>query len=279
LLRGKCLVLAYHGIVPDGAPPAGERNLFVTQREFAAQLDMLSEVADVVPLARVDEGGEQARPRVAITLDDAYRGAVCEGVAELVKRQLPATMFVSPARLGGHTFWWDALTSANGMLDERVRQFALSMLRGHDERVRSWAASAGIPTSCGLPEYARTASRAELRAAVARPGITAGSHTWSHANLSRLNVAEIMSEVARSRGWLKSEFGERAIDWLAYPYGLDSVAVHHALADASYAGGLRIVGGWHLPSSVPRFARPRLNVPAGLSVAGLRARAIGAMAS
>jgi peptidoglycan/xylan/chitin deacetylase (PgdA/CDA1 family) len=118
-----------------------------------------------------------------------------------------------------------------------------------------------------------------LREAVSLPGITVGSHTWSHVNLSRLSITEIQLEIGRSRAWLKAQFGSKAIDWVAYPYGLDSVAVHHALADVSYAGGLRIAGGWHHHSRVSPFARPRLNVPSGLSVAGLKARVLGGIPS
>src|SRR5450759_1359036 len=71
---GKRLILAYHGIVPEGEAPAGERALFIRQRDFAAHLDVLAEFADVAPLDDIDEMGD-GRPRVAITFDDAYRGA------------------------------------------------------------------------------------------------------------------------------------------------------------------------------------------------------------
>ena len=79
-VQGKRLILAYHGIIPEGATPAGEPALFVAQRDFAMQLDVLAAEADVVPLDRIDEPGN-GRPRVAITIDDAYRGAVNRGSA------------------------------------------------------------------------------------------------------------------------------------------------------------------------------------------------------
>jgi peptidoglycan/xylan/chitin deacetylase (PgdA/CDA1 family) len=274
-LRGQRLILAYHGIIPDGAPEAGERTLFIRQRNFAAQLDMLAEIADVAPLDKIDEEGD-GRPRVAITLDDAYRGAVCEGVEELVARSLPATIFVAPSRLNGHVFWWDALAGA-GSLDARVRDYALTTLAGHDERVRRWAETQGLKLSDAIPDYARAATLDELQAAASRPGITVGSHTWSHANLAGLTITEIVSEVTRSRYWLRRQFPGKTVNWLAYPYGLDSVAVHYALADSSYTAAVRIEGGWHRASHVPRYARPRLNVPAGWSVTALKARTLGAL--
>lgn len=277
-VRGKRLILAYHGVIPDGERVAGERSLFITQREFAAHLDLLSEIADVAPLDRLDEDGN-GRPRVAITIDDAYLGAVRQGVDELARRSLPATIFVAPGRLGGHVFWWDALSSERGEMDPALRTFALSSLAGSDEKVRSWAAAAALPKSDDLPEYARSATREDLRVAVRKPGITLGSHSLTHRNLSRLDIQEVMSEVGRSRLTLKAEFGARAIDWLAYPYGLDSVAAQQAVAASSYKGAVLISGGWHNPARTPAFARPRLNIPAGLSVERLRIHVLGGLLS
>ena len=274
-VRGKRLILAYHGIIPEGQAPAGERALFIAQRDFAMHLDLLAAEADVAPLDRIDESGD-GRPRVAITFDDAYAGAVNEGVGELAKRSLPATIFIAPGCLNGHVFWWDALSHRNGALKETVRHYALHQLAGADEQVRAWATDAGLPVCDTLPAYAHAATHAELATAVAFPGITVGSHTWSHRNLAALGVSDVVAEVRHSREWLRGEYGDKALDWLAYPYGLDSGAVRHAVAEASYAGALTIGGGWHRPTDVSPFARPRFSVGSRLSVAGLRARLNGA---
>jgi len=277
-LQGKRLILAYHGIIPDGESPAGEPALFVTQRDFAIQLDALAADADVVALERIDEP-DGGRPRVAITIDDAYRGAVTVGVRELAARSLPATIFVAPARLNNHVFWWDALLYGSGKLDEKLRNHALHKLGGQDERVRAWAAKAGIPARDQVPAYAQTATSLELAEALTFRGITLGSHTWSHPNLASLGIVELATEVRRSREWLRAEFGDRVIDWLAYPYGLDSVQARAADADAAYTGALCIGGGWHSASDVSPFARPRFSIGAGLTVAGLRLRLQGALLS
>lgn len=275
-VRGKRLILAYHGIMPDGVAPAGERALFISERDFAMQLDTLVELVDVAPLDQIDEEGD-GRPRVAITIDDAYCGAVTLGLRELAKRGLPATIFVSPALLNRHVFWWDALADSQGSLNEVIRSCALNEFRGSDERVRGWAAAAALATSDSLPQYAQAATDVELRAGLALDGMTVGSHTWSHANLAKLSSREVSTELERSRDWLRTEFGRKSIDWLAYPYGLDSREAHRAAAAAGYRGALRIAGGWHKPSDVSPFARPRLNVSADVSSAGFRARLRGAV--
>ncbi len=274
-VRRKRLILAYHGIIPEGAEPAGERVLFVRQGDFAKQLDMLAEIADVAPLDRIDDPGG-SRPRVAITFDDAYRGAVNEGVSELVKRSLPATIFVAPGRLDDHVFWWDALSHGKEAIDQTVRTHALQQLDGSDERIRQWAAATAVPASDALPSYAHAATRDELAAAVRHPGITVGSHSWSHRNLALLGDADLFTEVRQSYEWLRARFGDKAISWFAYPYGLDSAAARLAVVNAAYSGAVRAEGGWHRPEDVSPFARPRFSVGPGLSLAGLHARLVGA---
>jgi peptidoglycan/xylan/chitin deacetylase (PgdA/CDA1 family) len=172
-------------------------------------------------------------------------------------------------------FWWDALGDATRELDARVRDHALNALAGTDERVRAWAASAGVVARDNLPAYARAASTTELAAAAKRPGISIGSHTWSHPNLTRLSPADLAHEMTRSLHWVRSECGSSCVSWLAYPYGLESRNVREAAASAGYAGAVRIDGGWQRGAPESAFARPRLNVGAGMSVYGLRARVCG----
>jgi peptidoglycan/xylan/chitin deacetylase (PgdA/CDA1 family) len=275
-VRGKRLILAYHGIVPEGAQPTGERSLHIGEKDFLKHLDILVELADVVPLTQIDEAGN-GRPRVAITFDDAYQGAVTVGLRELARRALPATLFIAPALLERHVFWWDAMAHWSGAIDDSVRQYALNQFVGSNERVRGWASAAGLPSCDRLPDYARAATRAELGAALALPGMTVGSHTWSHVNLASLSIPDVAVELARSRDWLVAEFGDRAVPWLAYPYGLHTEKTMRAVAAAGYDGALQITGGWHRPADVSPFARPRLNVSAGVSAAGFRARLLGTL--
>ena len=275
-LRGARLVLAYHGVVPNGEVVAGERALFVTQREFGRQLELVTRLAQIVPLSEIAEAGGD-RPRVAITFDDAYRGAVVAGVEELAHRGLPATFFVAPGRLDDHVFWWDALANSDGLLDPAIRRYALEQLAGVDERVREWARSTGRACRDDVPPHARTASLDELRRAVAVPGITVGSHSWSHASLAELSPSSVEDELTRTERWLQREFPDRCVPWLAYPYGIDSTEARLVATGLGYLGALRVSGGWHHAETEAPFGRPRMNVSAGLSLAGFSARMNGAV--
>ncbi|MFQ5529612.1 MAG: polysaccharide deacetylase family protein, partial [Gemmatimonadota bacterium] len=224
--RKRGLVLAYHNIVPDGESLVGDESLHLPCRRFVEQLDVLSDEA--IRVVSLDEltgvTGEpevvEPRRRVAITFDDAYRGAMQAGVKELVRRDLPATVFVVPGLLGDRTFWWDALSATDAGLIDGARTEALEVARGRNEEVIAWARRSGLPLG-EVPEHARSATEAELRSATLHDGIEIASHTWSHANLARLTEEECRVDIARAAEWLQQRFEEDP-RWLSYPYGLHS---------------------------------------------------------
>lgn len=270
-LAGRVLVLAYHDIVPRGERPAGDRSLHLAEEAFSLQLDLLGERVDVVPLGQALDSAPGARPRVAITWDDAYQGAMTVGVEQVVRRGLPATVFVAPGMLGGQTFWWDAVAGTSD-LDPAVRRAALEEGQGDTDLVRRLATDRGWPWR-EAPEYARTATETTVRAAAAR-GIAVGAHSWTHPNLTRIAADRLADELRRSRDWALA--AATGVDWVAYPYGLQDDAVRTAAGAAGFAGGLLIEGGWALPGGA-RLAVPRLNVPAGVSPAGFGLRLAGAV--
>jgi peptidoglycan/xylan/chitin deacetylase (PgdA/CDA1 family) len=268
-LRGRTLVLAYHNIVPNGEHPAGDASLHLPQLEFARQLDVLAESHDVVSLIDLDRTSKSQRPRVVITFDDAYHGAVLSGVDELTKRRMPATIFVAPAILSS-TPWWDALADPKtGVVRDDLRRHALEQLHGDANAILASEKSKSRTST--LP---RIATEAELKARASSPGITLASHTWSHRNLASLVEAELESELLRPLQWLSTRFPS-VPPWLSYPYGLFSESVQAAARNAGYAGAFRIDGGWMPKSQSSLYALPRLNIPAGLSLNGFRLRLAG----
>jgi peptidoglycan/xylan/chitin deacetylase (PgdA/CDA1 family) len=283
--RGRALVLAYHNIVPRGESPAGDSSLHLPQGGFARQLDILADACEVVPLASVLAGGDgsfaggaegrgDARPRVAITFDDAYEGALTAGVEELKARGLPATVFVSPGLLGGRTFWWDA-TAAGA--DPAWRREALSTSYGHPELVRARRLASGGSWN-EMPAHARSASAASVRACAALPGMSLGAHGWLHLNFGAAPSDALTEELTAPLPWLHETCpGTMAPSFpLAYPYGIVTDEVASAAAEEGYAHGLRVSGGWLPRRSVGRsLSLPRLNVPAGLSLDGFRLRLSG----
>lgn len=273
-LRDRVLVLAYHNVLPDGQPRSGDRSLHLSRHDFARQLDVLTQTHDVVPLAALSNLTEPSqRPRVIVTFDDAYEGAIGCGVDELVERRMPATIFVSPALLGGVT-WWDILAeNSGGVVPEGLRHEALHTLGGRAEAILATARS-GARVGAAKAPLAPIGTELQLSRAASRPGITIASHTWSHPNLSSLRGPALDAELSRPLQWLRSRF-PTVVPWLSYPYGLFSETVQRAAEASGYQGAFRIDGGWIPRGTFHRYAIPRLNIPAGLSTNGFRLRLAG----
>jgi len=267
---GQTIVLAYHNVVPHGAPVSGDNSLHLAQRDFAAQLDQLISTHDVIPLSQLRNPASTNRPRAVVTFDDAYRGALTAGVSELAKRRLPATIFVAPAFIGGKSFWWDRLAAA-GSLTAEARERALEQLAGRDEAVR--ATEASVPV---MPDHAVAASEAELESAQATGLITLASHTWSHPNLAGLGQSDVERELKRSLEWLNERYSV-VLPWISYPYGLHTGDVERIARDVGYEGAFLISGGYVQSGQLEnaRYALPRLNVPAGVTVRGFALRTSG----
>jgi len=273
--RGRKLVLAYHNIVPAGERVVGDESLHLQQRRFAEQLDLILESgARVIPLDalmdRSSESEDESFVSVSITFDDAYHGAVKTGVEELVRRDLPATIFVIPDLVGDQTFWWDALGSSN-----MAREAALRVDHGRNEGVFAWARGWGLPITT-MPQHARSATLAELREAANYDGITLASHTWSHPNLTSLTEDECRLEFGRATDWLRCHFGYSP-GWLSYPYGLHGATAERAASASGYHGAFAVEGGWlpRMAWELDAFRLPRLNIPAGISRDGFSLRLAG----
>ncbi len=273
------LILAYHNVVPDDAPPCGDASLHLPRRQFAEQLDTLCDTHDVVPISKVLEPADgDGRPRAVLTFDDAYQGALTLGIDELARRGLPAAVFVAPRFVGGAPFWWDAIVVPPSVRGETsFRERALREAGGRDANVRELAARRGYGER-QLPEYARCATEAQISDALARARITLGSHSWSHANLAVLPTSELREEVSRPLPWLRERWTS-VLPILAYPYGRASDRVVTVVRAAGYAMALRIDGGWLRASQGDLLLAPRVEVPAGLSRAGFTLRAAGLLAS
>jgi len=160
-------ILMYHRVV--SLP--GDR-LSVSPESFARQMDILrSEGWRVVPLssAREEEGGCDARPRVALTFDDGFRDFHSSAWPILRERGFPAAVFVAPA-----------------MVEGRV---SLDRYRGApgDHAFLGW----------------------ETLRELSRSGVAVGSHGLTHRELSLLTGNEAEEEIEESARIIGERLGVR----------------------------------------------------------------------
>jgi peptidoglycan/xylan/chitin deacetylase (PgdA/CDA1 family) len=275
------LVLAYHNVVTGNGVEYGDASLHLPVETFQQHCDVLASYAEVVALG-AEPGASHAdpsRPRVAITFDDAYVGAVLNALPMLARRRWPVTVFVSPGMLGGQAFWWDSLLhGGRRSLPDEFRTRALVEGGGRGPDVMAMALANGFESALP-PAEALTATERQLSDALRdNPLLTLGAHTWSHVCLNAVDAAEAEREIRESLEWTR-RFGAQGIDQLAYPSGAYSADVESIAATAGSSRSYRVDGGWSRPSRDPRQAVPRLNVPAGLSASGLSLRLHGIFAS
>lgn len=270
-------VLAYHNVVPARATGRGDVSLHLSLDAFRRQLDRLQETHRIVGLGAVGRGrgsgeAEDDGPAAALTFDDAYRGALRHAVPELVRRGLPATVFVCPGLLGSEGFWWDRIADTPSGPGPERRRAALETLGGRQRDVLD--AYGGRPAA---PDY-RPADVDEVGALAREPGITLASHTWSHPNLTAAGDDELREELVRSRDWLAREVGEPFLpEHLTFPYGLQDERVAAAARAAGYRFLWRVEGGLAGPEAAGGVL-PRVNVPAGVSLRGFELRTSGVVA-
>jgi peptidoglycan/xylan/chitin deacetylase (PgdA/CDA1 family) len=274
--HGRAMVVAYHNVVPDELAGQGDSSLHLPLSVFRRQLDLICSECQPLPLMDLLRGNWaplRGRPALAITFDDAYRGALALALPELTKRGLTATVFVAPALLGDRTLWWDGLaTGRGGEVEPDLRSRILETGNGRLEDARQMAARDGARWQ-EMPEMLRTSKEAELTRAVTGGGCTVGSHTWSHASLTSLDAAAATEELARSRSWLQERYRDAYLDAVSYPYGNWSAAVESVAEACGYRAGLALTkGSIRAGSDTGRFRLPRMNVPAGLSETGMRIR-------
>ena len=101
------VVLAYHDVLPDGAPL---HHYAVSLRRFREQLDLLArERVRVVPLRELSRrlrDGEDVTGVASVVFDDALVGVHQLALPELLARGWSATLHPVVDRLGSEPAWW-----------------------------------------------------------------------------------------------------------------------------------------------------------------------------
>jgi len=158
-----------------------------------------------------------------------------------------------------HATFDDAFRSAAGVFP------ALEQL-GATIQVFACTKFARVGAPLAIPELAgddpaelATMTWDDLRGHVDR-GIAIGSHSVSHAHLTRLSDAELRHELEDSKHELEAELG-RACTELAYPYGEHDARVRAAARAAGYRVAYALRGRKGDPYSWPRVDLYRRHTP------------------
>ncbi len=217
-------ILFYHRVA-DTHPNAWT----LSRRDFARQLDWLQETFDIVDLAEAQRRlrtGVCKQPTVCLTFDDGYAENADFAIAELARRKLPATYFVST---------------------EFVRTG------------KSFPHDLALGTALAPNSVAQLREFSEL-------GIEIAAHTRSHPDLGKvLDAARIDDEIYGSICDLQNWLG-RPVRYFAFPFGqvrnFTQLAID-AVARAGLAGFCSAYGDWNWPGQ-NSFHLRRIHADPGL---------------
>jgi len=185
----------------------------------------------VVPLDAAINGGGGSRSSIAITFDDGLSGVYEHAFRALTQHHLPATVFVVA----------ETLTPQGRAVD--------------------W-----VDTPPPFPLRTITLDQVlEMRDA----GISFGSHSYSHADLTTLTAHEVESDLRASRELLE-DLLRQPVPSLAYPRGRHNDVVRRAAQRAGYKFGFSLPEG---PEPSETYAIPRVGIYPGNGPAALLVKA------
>lgn len=251
--NGHTTILYYHRVVEEWEPTL---ELAVSVEAFEAQVAYLTERWKVIPLDEVEAHWRKGAPlpprSVAITFDDGYQDNYRCAFPILKRYGVPAAIFLTTAHMGtGKTFWWDRATvlyqkasparrlkdviRGYGAVDAPTAEAWVKQLQGWSEAKRAAVlddleALTGPIDGEALP---KSLSWEQIRE-MAAWGITIGSHTRTHRDLTRLDPEELEREVRGSKEEIEKHL-ETSVRFFSYPFNRLDRRVEEAVARAGYA--------------------------------------------
>jgi peptidoglycan/xylan/chitin deacetylase (PgdA/CDA1 family) len=251
LVRAQAVVLEYHRVADDDTDPY---RLVVTPAHFQQHLAVLRRLGPVLPLRRALEAvraGTLPRRALVVTIDDGYADSLHGARPLLERNDVPATVFVTSGRIGGHReFWWDQLerlarhpgllgaslnlVTAHGTCSvdiageasnrERLFQVLHETLAGRTAEDRS-DLLARVAVQLGVGSTPRPTHRPltadELRRLADGGLVEIGAHTVTHPVLAHLVPDEQRREIEQSKADLEAWLDQR-VTTFAYPHGTAS---------------------------------------------------------
>jgi peptidoglycan/xylan/chitin deacetylase (PgdA/CDA1 family) len=266
--RGRVMILMYHRVLPRGDVPSAcvQPGMYVTQSTFERHLRFLRTYFETLSfpdlLRRWSAGDWSESTRYClVTFDDGWLDTYRHAFPLLRAYRLPATVFLPTALVGSaEPLWTDRLADllrrrGAGRLEDWDAQIECAKQLDDGQRAEmldALAAEVG-EIADGRRRYIDWAEAREMSAC----GITFGSHTMTHANLTRLTAAALDRELRGSLDVLRAQEGVNWVPALAYPNGDYTAEVAAATRAAGYRAALTTRPGLETgrPADPYRLAR------------------------
>ncbi len=244
-------VLVYHKVSPDNHPffaPA-------SPADFESQMRFLKRHYAVLDLEElVDRSIKRTVPKkaVAVTFDDGYRDNYDFALPILRKHDVPATIFLATESIDNKTKLWhdrifDAFRFTTGQNQELDLEHVLRQAKSKSSLERHLIVekterilAPEVPEEFRFPMLSWNQVTE-----MSRLGVRFGSHTCTHAILSRENTDEVVRELLDSKKAIESHI-RTPVSLFAYPNGQRqdfSAANIEAIQAAGYKAALTTLPG------------------------------------
>jgi peptidoglycan/xylan/chitin deacetylase (PgdA/CDA1 family) len=287
-------VVSYHRVVEDleESSRSSISSMLISTRMFEQHLDWIGRHYEFVSLdeigSRLEAGRNFPKPTAAIAFDDGYGDVYHNAFPLLVKKGIPATVFVVTGLVGTqelqlHDKLYLLLKSAFLSARRTSRQI-VEHLRNEGitapgmEAIGRMDAKAFPVMSALIDDMPQALANRMIQVLEARfalgegrheglhslswemlremrsAGVTIGSHTRTHALLTNESREKVIEETTRSRQDLEDQLGVKAQQF-AYPDGRHNADATAAVAAAGYRFGYGTCR--HRDSDHPLMTIPR----------------------
>jgi peptidoglycan/xylan/chitin deacetylase (PgdA/CDA1 family) len=294
LHKGKdsCFILMYHRVTsPHLCSDHIEPGMYVTPKTFAMHLEVLSEVATILPLDKLVEHAMNNKPSAsekpfcAITFDDGWLDFYLNAFRILKNRNMSATVYLPTAFIGTHKqFWTDRfstiwksrrMTTITNSQNPAIKELAKlhGNFSGQVERAIRILKQLPLESinrilddletlfGCASRQSERSFINWEEVREMRKTGLVSfGSHTANHHILTTIQDATIRDELASSLEKLRIEEAveESAVPF-CYPNGNHNNEIAEAVRDAGYTSAVTTTHGWNTFSEHP-FKLKRIGI-------------------
>jgi peptidoglycan/xylan/chitin deacetylase (PgdA/CDA1 family) len=269
-LTGTAVILTYHRVVPRSELNTTfvQPGMYVTPETFGIHLRFLTscftmlsfdELLDKWQRGSWDDGARYC----VLTFDDGWVDNYRYAYPMLRQLDVPATIFLPTSLIGSDEWLWsDRLAhvlqqQGRGGPDEWDSCIEQAKLLADDARtdlIARLAADAGV----ALPRQRRFVDWDEARE-MSRHGISFGSHSSTHRNLTRLTGAPLERELREPLDVLRTERVNH-VGVLAYPNGDHSAPIVSAARAAGYRAAVTTMPGVETSRPADRFRLRRIGV-------------------
>jgi len=269
--RGKVMVLMYHRFLPRAELSAAyvQPGMYVTPETFERHLAFVQthfEALSFPELLRKWSVGawDDSSRYCVLTFDDGWLDNYVYAFPLLRRYNVPATVFLPTALIGStEPLWTDRLGDllrrrAAGTPDEWDARIECAKLLDNERReelIDRLAVEVG-ETARGPRRHLDWPEVREM----SRFGIAFGSHSMTHANLTRLDDASLDRELRGSLDALRSHEGINWVPVLAYPNGDHTAAVARAARAAGFEAAVTTRPGLETKRTADLFTLKRVAV-------------------